>query len=186
MKQPKRFYLCKEIDACLFALDAPTGFVYHTIQHPGLDAQYSGDFTWNLPLPYRPITRAEHFCLENWIRQLQGQPDLELPETYARLDEWTKMQMLLYCLRIGHTYLSAEARVTHFVAEMERDRGIINYLEAFRHRIEGAAAFGSTALRPLSVRPVFKLRGDDVIQAYSSWEEGEQYLREYLEKRRRH
>ncbi|KMU78467.1 hypothetical protein CISG_07471 [Coccidioides immitis RMSCC 3703] len=147
-------------------------FSHHTIQHDGLNYQNYCGYTWSLPLPYRPVAEAEHFYLNNWVHQLRGQPGLEKPKEKYNT-EWEETQMLLYCLSIGVSYLASTTIITEFLTRKRPS------LEHLHREIENKPAF--TWGSPPTPRPILKLCGDVLARGYSSWEEGEKHIWEYLE-----
>ncbi|TPX20286.1 hypothetical protein DIZ76_016174 [Coccidioides immitis] len=147
-------------------------FSHHTIQHDGLNYQNYCGYTWSLPLPYRPVAEAEYFYLNNWVHQLRGQPGLEKPKEKYNT-EWEETQMLLYCLSIGVSYLASTTIITEFLTRKRPS------LEHLHREIENKPAF--TWGSPPTPRPILKLCGDVLARGYSSWEEGEKHIWEYLE-----
>lgn len=73
------------------------GHIFFTIRHPFLRAQrfsdriHTGDTIWNLPQPYRPVTRKQQFECRNWAFELQGQTIPDPPEDAQDMDCWSHL-----------------------------------------------------------------------------------------------
>ncbi len=82
----------QEYDLCLFILHESPGFasnqaiadvvenlfeegqLFHTIGHERCQENSSWGIRWNLPCSYRSCTKRQRKEIENWVRELDGQP----------------------------------------------------------------------------------------------------------------
>lgn len=185
----------KGFTACVFALNLRTGseredeilwvlrhfkshgFAYHTVQRIRPDAPYEGSITWNLPLPYRPMTGYERRHVSELACDIRGLGILPIPDDLHK-DTWNENQMLLYCLRIGYTFLSANYFVTDLVSKSKAQNRLCT-LETLRRSVEGPT-------QGQNERSRWKLKGDEVSQVYLSWKDGEMHLKAYLERHRQY
>ena len=118
---------CNNHDLCLFTFDSIFGiddnsalgvvvedllqssFIFHTIRHP-LPRTFASkellreDILWNLPLPYRPITRKQRFDCRAWFLELQGQTIPDHPEDIQNTDYWSKLQLFLHGMKSGASF----------------------------------------------------------------------------------
>lgn len=86
------------------------GLIYHTILSA---VSPTFDFRGNLSLPYRSVTSEERYLLENWTRELRGEPlstsrsnrsHRDLVKTHAEIESTYR---ILYLLGIGHSEVEA-------------------------------------------------------------------------------
>lgn len=94
--------------------------IFHTIRHPlpprYAEGLYSFDTIWNLPLPYRPVTKKQRQDIENWSLELQQKSQPTMLKTAGReMDYWDNLQLLLYFLSRGWTYEGARAGAEYLV-----------------------------------------------------------------------
>ena len=79
--------------------------MYHTIRHPfpQTKPRLAGrhDTLWNLPLPYRPITRKLRFDAQNWALELLGEEPAVESSQGGPVDYWNNLQLLLHFLKQG-------------------------------------------------------------------------------------
>jgi hypothetical protein len=124
-------------DACVFALGkmhelvGDTGFstmiedllqlglIYHTILSAVLP---TFDLRGNLSLPYRSVTSEERHLLENWIRELRGEPLSTSRLDRSHRDLVKSTYRILYLLGIGHS--EKEATVLSEINESRFDSAI--------------------------------------------------------------
>jgi hypothetical protein len=114
-------------DLCLFMFDAVSEIednsalatvvedllqsrhMFHTIRHP-LSRRFASthllmrDTIWNLPLPYRRVTRKQRLDCFNWVLELQGKTIPHPPEGAKDMDYWSNLQLLLHSMKRGLSY----------------------------------------------------------------------------------
>ncbi|KFZ16704.1 hypothetical protein V501_02094, partial [Pseudogymnoascus sp. VKM F-4519 (FW-2642)] len=97
------------------------GWIFHTIRHP-LPPRYANeldgcDTTWNLPLPYRPVTKKQRYDVWNWSLELQGlEPVVWVSNSTGRqVDYWDNLQLLLHFMKQGLTWEDARGKVEDLV-----------------------------------------------------------------------
>lgn len=161
-------------DACVFALGemhelvGNTGFstmiedllqlglIYHTILSavsPTVDSR------GNLPLPYRSVTSEERYLLENWIRELRGEPLSTSRLDRSHRDLVKSTYRILYLLGIGHS--EEEATELSEINESKFDSAI------WREKYLGDS---------LSFKKI-KLHGEITAQRFATWHEGKEFLK---------
>lgn len=151
------------------------GSVYHTIRHPlypcyeesymGNDVRYLDSYiSWNLPLPYRPITKEEHLDLTTWIAEVDGslQHTPSHPKTRA-----ITIQPIIHCLRAGLTY----DQTTSLLLDSNRFSHIEEMIDA-----QYKALLVTNTYKPSIKKKKLKLAGDEVITIFTSWDHGSQHL----------
>ena len=81
--------------------------VYQTIKHELQKPGKSKGIRWNLSFPYRKFTKRQRSDLGQWIKELKGQPvlDLELPNDCVY--PWDVQQTLLHFFQSGLAYDAA-------------------------------------------------------------------------------
>ncbi|KAF2095704.1 hypothetical protein NA57DRAFT_79416 [Rhizodiscina lignyota] len=127
-------------DICLFVFDAASeidnnfalavvvedllqsSHMFHTIRHPLPRRFYSqrvvlGDTVWNLPPPYRSVTKKQRLDCYNWILELQGLTIPDPPEGAKEMDYWSNLQLLLHCMIHGSSYEDAYTKVSDVVKD---------------------------------------------------------------------
>lgn len=89
-------------------------FIFHTIQFdPGYSAATYDEVKYNLPLPYRLISRQERSRITDWVRELQ---DYSPDSTQKILDyskDWDYNQRFLFLLSMGHSKEEAFLLLEH-------------------------------------------------------------------------
>jgi hypothetical protein len=130
-------------DLCLFAFDIvpdavddialatvvqdilQSNHMYHTIRHPFPQTlpRLAGrhDTLWNLPLPYRPITRKLRFDAQNWALELLGEEPAVESSQGEPVDYWNNLQLLLHFLQQGVGWKEA-CKMTKTTLEGGKDR----------------------------------------------------------------
>lgn len=103
--------------------------IFHTIRHP-LPPRYANELSscdtiWNLPLPYRPVTKKQRYDVENWSLELEGQqPAVWVSNRTGRqMDYWDNLQLLLHFLKHGSTWEDSRAKVEDLVERSLRRSG---------------------------------------------------------------
>ncbi|KAH8697811.1 hypothetical protein BGW36DRAFT_407755 [Talaromyces proteolyticus] len=139
------------------------GLIYHTLKYTVDDLSSGPDLRGNLLLPYCSATNEERFRLENWIRELRGESISEPKgENDLGLTEWTYTCMLMYLLPIGYLEQEATALLTIFGSDYDR---MVYTIERENHG------------EPSPFFKKVKLCGELLIEPFSSWVDGKQYLR---------
>lgn len=137
-------------DICLFAFDIAPNIagnsdlavevddllkkdkIFHTIRHPLPPRYVKGlcdrDTIWNLPLPFRPVTKKQRHDVRNWSLELREKPPM-LKSTGRQMDYWDNLQLLLYFLSDGLTYEGARAGVEALVKKSCRRRTFYGSLD---------------------------------------------------------
>jgi hypothetical protein len=92
--------------------------LYHTITHPlsarpppFIDPYSLRAIIWNLPLPYRQPTEEQRIDIMNWCHELLDQPIAKTDGRKNMPDIWTRLQMLLYFLRLGNSHIASVVAV---------------------------------------------------------------------------
>ncbi|OBT89299.1 hypothetical protein VE02_02609 [Pseudogymnoascus sp. 03VT05] len=103
--------------------------IFHTIRHP-LPPRYANELSscdtiWNLPLPYRPVTKKQRYDVQSWSLELQGrQPAVWVPNITGRqMDHWDNLQLLLHFMKHGSKWEHARAEVEDLVERSQRRSG---------------------------------------------------------------
>ncbi|KAL2812922.1 hypothetical protein BDW59DRAFT_155054 [Aspergillus cavernicola] len=151
------------------------GSVYHTIRHPlypsyedhgrGDDVRNLHSYvSWNLPLPYRPITKEEHLDLMTWITEVDG--NLQHTPLY-RKTQAIMIQPILHCLRAGLSY----DQITPLLVDSNQFRHIEKTIDA-----QYKALLACNTYKTSIKKKKFKLAGDEVITIFTNWDDGGQHL----------
>jgi hypothetical protein len=115
------------------------GKIFHTIRHP-LPLRYANEYTkdtvWNLPLPYRPVTKNQREDVQNWSLELQGRDVPTSNNAERTMNYWSNLQFLLFFLSYGLTYEDTCARVEALLAE-KCNRSTFYSRELERPHVEG-------------------------------------------------
>jgi hypothetical protein len=116
--------------------------IFHTIRHPlplRFANEYINDTIWNLPLPYRPVTKNQRQDIQNWSLELQG---LQIPISNSaerKMNYWDNLQLLLYFLSYGSTYKDSCAKVGALVKKScsrSSFYGSSDYIDPRKTRVE--------------------------------------------------
>jgi hypothetical protein len=161
------------------------GSAYHTIRHPvypryeevwlendmrNIDSYIS----WNLPLPFRQVTKEEHLDLMAWLAEVNGSSEQtrSRPNTQARI-----VQPILHCLRAGLTF-------DQMMSSLPKDLRPFGDLNENIDQQYNALSICNTYKSSAKQRKI-KLAGDEIVTIFTSWDEGGQHLTKLRARSRR-
>ncbi|KFY98802.1 hypothetical protein V500_01552, partial [Pseudogymnoascus sp. VKM F-4518 (FW-2643)] len=116
--------------------------IFHTIRHPlplRFANEYINDTIWNLPLPYRPVTKNQRLHIQNWSLELQG---LQIPISNSaerKMNYWDNLQLSLYFLSHGLTWKDSCVQVEALVKKSYSRSsfyGSSDYIDPTKTRVE--------------------------------------------------